>query len=96
MKKSVVMFSLLAMMGLLLCGCSTSHSASAAAPVDLRNTVCPVTMDTVGSSTLTETYDGKIYHFCCDDCPKQFRTDPAKYANAVAQNPAKYGVKAGM
>jgi YHS domain-containing protein len=60
---------------------------------DLGNTVCPVSGDKVGDSKLTATYDGKIYHFCCDDCPKAFAKDPAKYAKAVAADPGKYGVK---
>ena len=64
-------------------------------PVDLMNTVCPVSGDKVGDSKLTETYDGKVYHFCCDDCPKAFTKDPSKFAKAVAADPTKYGVKTG-
>jgi YHS domain-containing protein len=64
-----------------------------AEPIDLKNTVCPVSGDKVGDSKLTETYDGKIYHLCCDDCPKAFKKDPAKYAKAVAADPSKYGIK---
>lgn len=62
------------------------------AAVDLGNTICPVSGEKVGDSKLTVTYDGKIYHFCCDDCPKKFNQDPATYAKAVAADPAKYGV----
>jgi YHS domain-containing protein len=61
--------------------------------VDLHNTVCPVSGDDVGTSKLTETYEGKIYHFCCDDCPAKFKKDPDKFAKLVAANPEKYGVK---
>ena len=71
----------------------TTQKADDKAAVDVGNTVCPVTGDKVGDSKLTGTYDGKTYHFCCDDCPKAFAKDPAKYANAVAADPAKYGVK---
>ena len=67
--------------------------ATQPAAVDLCNTVCPVSGDKVGDSKLTETYDGKIYHFCCDDCPKAFKKDPEKVAKAVAADPDKYGVK---
>lgn len=63
--------------------------------VDLHNTICPVSGDNVGDSKLTAVYDGKIYHFCCEDCPKEFMKDPAKYAKAVAADPEKYGVKKG-
>lgn len=75
------------------------HKAPASQPAadanakDLGNTVCPVTGDKVGDSKLTGTYEGKTYHFCCDDCPKAFAKDPAKFAKAVAADPEKYGVK---
>ena len=71
----------------------TQPVAVDASAVDLHNTVCPVSGDKVEDSKLTETYQGKIYHFCCDDCPKKFKEDPDKYAKAVAADPAKYGVK---
>jgi YHS domain-containing protein len=71
----------------------SSPTAQAQGAIDLHNTVCPVSGDRVGKSNLTEVYDGKIYHFCCEDCPEKFRANPDKYANAVAANPAKYGVK---
>jgi YHS domain-containing protein len=71
---------------------STSHASDASA-TDLHNTVCPVSGDKVGKSKLTEVYNGKVYHFCCEDCPEKFRANPDKYANAVAADPAKYGVK---
>jgi YHS domain-containing protein len=80
-------------------GMDMHHNAAASQPtttpsaIDLGNTVCPVSGDKVGDCKLTTTYDGKIYHFCCDDCPKAFAKDPAKYANVVAADPAKYGVK---
>jgi len=60
--------------------------------VDLHNTICPVSGDKVGDSDLVEVYDGKVYHLCCPDCHKDFEKDPAKYAAAVAANPAKYGI----
>jgi YHS domain-containing protein len=61
--------------------------------VDLRNTVCPVSGDKVADSNLVEVYDGKVYHMCCPDCHKEFEKDPAKYASAVAADPAKFGIK---
>ena len=75
------------------------HSGTALTPdtipasaVDLKNTVCVVSGDPVGSSKLFALYDGKVYHFCCSDCPKDFANDPAKYAKLIAADPAKYGV----
>ena len=72
---------------------SISQPAKQEAAVDLGNTVCPVSGDKVGNSKLTEVYQGKISHFCCDDCPKDFKKNPEKFAKAVAADPAKYGVK---
>ena len=72
---------------------STSQPANQQAAVDLHNTVCPVSGDKVGDSKLTEVYQGKVYHFCCDDCPKDFKKNPDKFAKAVAADPVKYGVK---
>jgi YHS domain-containing protein len=70
-----------------------SQPANQQAAVDLHNTVCPVSGDKVGDSKLTEVYQGKIYHLCCDDCPKDFKKNPEKFSKAVAADPAKYGVK---
>ena len=97
------------LLAVLFSGCSQEHSdpvasgpaiaaaqtqpTATATVTDLHNTVCPVGGDKVGDSKLTETYQGKIYHFCCDDCPEKFKKDPEKYAKEVAANPAKYGIK---
>lgn len=89
---------------LFVLGCNSTHETQTAngepvaqsprgSAVDLHNTVCPVSGDKVEGSKLVETYDGKIYHLCCADCPKDFRKNPKKYADEVAADPAKYGVK---
>ena len=70
----------------------SSTETSNQSAVDLHNTVCPVSGDKVESSKLTETYDEKVYHLCCKDCVKPFEKEPGKYAKAVADDPAKYGV----
>jgi YHS domain-containing protein len=72
---------------------STQPSIQPSQAVDLRNTICPVSGDKVDDSKLVEIYGGKVYHLCCADCHKDFEKDPAKYASAVAANPAKYGIK---
>ena len=72
---------------------STQPSTQPTSAVDLRNTICPVSNDKVADSNLVEVYDGKVYHLCCPDCHKDFEKDPAKFAKAVADNPAKYGIK---
>jgi YHS domain-containing protein len=58
----------------------SASPATQPAAVDLHNTVCPVSGDQVGDCKLTEIFDGKIYHFCCPDCPAEFLKDPAKFA----------------
>ncbi|HTK74180.1 MAG TPA: TRASH domain-containing protein [Gemmataceae bacterium] len=80
--------------GMSLVGC-TSAKQPAVPPgaVDMHNTVCPVSGDKVGDSKYIGVYDNKVYHLCCDDCPKDFQKDPQKYANAVAADPVKYGVR---
>jgi YHS domain-containing protein len=75
-------------------GGPASRPATAAfSATDLRNTVCPVSGGKVADSNLVEIYNGKVYHLCCPDCPKDFEKDPAKYEAEVAGDPAKYGVK---
>jgi YHS domain-containing protein len=94
--KPLALLTGILLLALASCTQSTGPSAmDAMTPIDLHNTKCAVTGDDVGSSKLTAIYQGKIYHFCCDDCPTAFKKDPAKYAAEVAANPAKYGVKPG-
>jgi YHS domain-containing protein len=98
-RKILVSFSLAAVLcvaGVAFAEATPGTNAPAtqpAAAVDLHNTKCPVSGDDVGDSKITETYNGKIYHFCCADCPATFKKDPAKYEKAVAADPAKYGIK---
>ena len=72
---------------------ASSPTTTQPAPIDLHNTKCPVSGDDVADSKLSAVYDGKIYHFCCDSCPADFKKDPQEYAKLVAADPAKYGVK---
>jgi len=105
MNRSFALLSMttaLCLAGFGLSGCAQNNQAASPpsvavqpSAIDLENTICPVSGEKVGDSKYTEVYQGKIYHFCCDDCPKQFKADPDKYAKAVAADPAKYGVKQG-
>ncbi len=72
---------------------ATQPNTPPTSAVDLRNSICPVSGDKVADSNLVEVYDGKVYHLCCPDCHKDFEKDPDKYAKAVADNAAKYGIK---
>ena len=44
---------------------------------------CPVSGDVfkVGKETQFETYAGRVYAFCCDECKPDFVKDPAKFAD---------------
>lgn len=62
------------------------------AAVDVGNTVCPVSGETIDDPKLTFVHEGKIYHFCCDGCPQKFAKDPDKYIKKMAADPKKYGI----
>ena len=50
--------------------------------IDLKNAKCPV----MGGDALEGLYtihEGKMYHFCCNGCPAEFKKDPAKYIAKV-------------
>jgi len=70
-----------------------TQPSTASAAVDVGNTRCVIMDDDDAVATISATYDGKIYHFCCKDCLREFKKDPAKYAKAAEANPAKYGIK---
>ncbi|MGH9829467.1 MAG: YHS domain-containing protein [Blastocatellia bacterium] len=44
----------------------------------VTNKRCPVTGDGVNPNLRIE-YQGQYVYFCCDGCPEQFKSDPAKY-----------------
>jgi len=69
-------------------------TAPASKAVDVGNTKCLVSGDAIGSmgGGKSVEYKGKIYHFCCDDCPPVFNKDPDKYVKLLEADPAKYGV----
>lgn len=48
-----------------------------------KEAVCPVMGDTfkVTAKTLSASYKGKIYYFCCPGCKKPFLDNPEKYLN---------------
>ncbi len=48
-----------------------------------KEAVCPVTGEKfkVTAETLSASYKGKVYYFCCPGCDKPFSKDPEKYIN---------------
>lgn len=60
---------------------------SAAKPVDLLNTTCPVTGAPVKPG-VTAVVNGAIVHFCCPHCPPKYEANPAAYAATLRADPA--------
>ncbi len=59
---------------------TTVPSTQPTAPVAF-NQFCPVDTDKPVDPKVTYEYNGKIYGFCCEDCVKDFKKDPEKYAD---------------
>jgi YHS domain-containing protein len=54
--------------------------------VNVENKICPVTGEKVDEKTkATYEYQGKIYNFCCAACIDEFKKDPKKYIEKVAE-----------
>ena len=54
---------------------ATAPAVAAAAPI---NTVCPVSGKPIDPTKFVE-FEGKRVAFCCENCPKAFQADPAKF-----------------
>jgi uncharacterized protein len=48
--------------------------------------VCGMTVDP--SKALTDSYQGRTYYFCSDDCRDSFRSDPERFAGRQVSEPA--------
>ncbi|MDA0986232.1 MAG: hypothetical protein O3A55_01290 [Bacteroidetes bacterium] len=44
------------------------------------NKACPISGDEVDPKISTVEHNGKNYGFCCLDCDKEFKSNPAKFA----------------
>jgi len=68
----------------------TEKASSAAAAVNINNTICPVSGEPVDlMNPITLEYNGKIYNFCCSACIAPFKADPEKYIAKMAAQEAK-------
>jgi len=56
-----------------------------------KEAVCPVMGDTfkVTAKTLSASYKGKVYYFCCPGCKKPFLENPEKYIQKKQEVQAK-------
>ncbi|MDD5021993.1 MAG: YHS domain-containing protein [Endomicrobiaceae bacterium] len=59
-------------------------TAEVTKPVDVGNTICPVTGNKIDESTKAKyEYEGKIYNFCCPMCINTFKSNPQKYIKKI-------------
>lgn len=67
----------------------TQPQAQAAAPVEVGNTICPVSGEkiTPGKEFKAE-YNGKIYNLCCSMCKKDFMKDPQAAIKKIKETEA--------
>ncbi|HKQ68513.1 MAG TPA: YHS domain-containing protein [Polyangiaceae bacterium] len=67
---------------------STNHSMGVHAIGDqsktARDPVCRMEVD-IDETILQESYGGRTYHFCSDDCADIFRASPESYVPGVAR-----------
>lgn len=62
-----------------------------------KEAVCPVTGEKfkVEENTVSMSYKGKVYYFCCAGCDKSFSGDPEKYAAKKAAPAKSYACPMG-
>ena len=58
--------------------------------VDLAGVKCPVSGQPVKAASAVEFNGGKVY-FCCNNCPKAFNNDTAKYTDKANHQLARTG-----
>jgi len=58
---------------------NAAANAPTTAPT-ISNKVCPVTKEAVDPKIETVQYKGLTIGFCCEDCVKEFKANPEKYA----------------
>ena len=82
--KRILLSAVIAMVVVaMMCGCVYAQAGKGKKGlVNAGNTVCPVMGTKVAPGrSLTVEYKGKLYNVCCPICVKEFKQDPAKYAD---------------
>jgi YHS domain-containing protein len=59
--------------------CKTAATTQPSAQAKPINKMCPVETDDEIDPSITLVYEGKTIGFCCTDCVKDFKKNPAKY-----------------
>jgi len=49
------------------------------------NSICAVSGEPIDPE-ITYAYEGKTYAFCCNNCLKKFKKDPAKYTSRLSED----------
>jgi len=65
------------------CAVQKEARGFASPPPDGTMVTCPVSGERCAKTPLTPAavFEMKTYYFCCEDCPRSFRADPARYAD---------------
>jgi YHS domain-containing protein len=62
--------------------CHEGGTCSVTDMATVAQTTCPVMGGKISKKYFSD-YDGKRVYFCCDDCPGEFKKDPAKYVKKL-------------
>lgn len=61
------------------------QESAATSDAEVFNSICAVSGEDVDKD-FTYTYEGKKYAFCCNNCLKKFKKDPAKYTSRLSED----------
>lgn len=66
-------------------------AAAFAQPVEVGNTICPVSGEKVGEmgEVVKVEHNGKVYNLCCSFCAKDFKKDPEKFSKIAEESAGK-------
>lgn len=76
----------------LLCACTFGLAAEEAKPAEVKPYPidhCLIMGDKVDKDSVTETYQGQEFRFCCKGCIRKFKKDPDKFVKMLADEVAK-------
>ena len=61
------------------------EDSTAASDAEAFNSICAVSGEDIDKD-ITYTYESKKYAFCCNNCLKKFKKDPAKYTSRLSED----------
>jgi len=93
MKRALYLLGIVMVVGIMAIGCGKSDSATTttseaptpevsvtppAGPTLVSQSACPVSGTPIDKTKFRD-HEGQRVYFCCDNCPKAFEADPAKF-----------------